>query len=266
MSTWAERLECWRRWHSYVLDCKGVADDAALRAAISHDRVIALAATRTLLTGLTTRTLLREFFADRADVHDDVAAVVDEELVNHIGFQVREPLDVFLEGLAHWAPRLGLDVVGAKRFTASEAFRQRVGAFAEMAQIWLHVDDMTVELELFDIHRPIPVGTGRLEHLDITDGTRALLAAAQPHVLRSVLADDDIWHYGVRITDEAAVERLHERFRVVTGDDARFRLRTDQTVANAWHGSVHTKLTNLELQIEVEFLTYQVDWQARQVR
>ncbi len=122
---WAERLEFWRRWHSYVLDRKGIADDAALRAAIDHDRVVALAATRTLLAGLTTRALLREFFADRADVHDDVVAVADEELVNHIGFQVREPLDVFLEGLAHWAPRLDLDVVGAKRFTASEAFREQ---------------------------------------------------------------------------------------------------------------------------------------------
>ena len=157
MSTWAERLAFWRRWHSYVLDRKGVDDDAALRAAIDHDRVAALAAARTLHTGRTTRALLREFFADRVDVHDNVVEVADEELVSHIGFQVREPLDVFLEGVAHWAPRLDLDLVGAKRFTASEAFREQVGAFAEMAQIWLHFDDVTVELERFDIHRPNPI-------------------------------------------------------------------------------------------------------------
>ena len=252
MRSWAERLEFWRRWQSYVLDCKGIADDAALRAAIDHDRVVALAVGRKLLAGVTTRALLREFFGDRADVHDDVVAVTDEDLVNHIGFQVREPLDLFLEGVAHWAPRLDLDVVGTKRFTASEAFREQVGAFAEMAQIWVRVDDMTVELELFDIHRPNPVRTRRLEHVD--DG------------LRSLLADDDIWHYGVRITDETVVERLHERFRGVTRDDARFRLRTDRTVANPWHGSVNTKLINVELELEVEFLTYRVDWQARQLR
>jgi hypothetical protein len=263
MNRWAERLEFWRRWHSYVLERKAVGDDAALRAAIDHDRVVALAATRTLLTGITTRALLEEFFADRADVHDAVVELADEELVNHIGLQVREPLDLFLEGLAQWAPRLHLDVVGTKRFTASAAFRESVGAFAEMAQIWLRADDVTVEIELFDIHRPNPVRTGQLEKVDVTDGTRDLLAAARPDVLRSVLQDDDIWHYGVRITDEAAVGGLHERFRVLTGDDARFRLRTAQTVANPWHGSVHTKLTNLELGLEVEFLTYQVDWRAR---
>ena len=253
MTSSAERLEFWRRWHSYVLDRKGITNDAALREAIDHDRAVALAATRTLLAGFTTRVLLQDFFADRTDVPDVVLLVADEDLVNHIGFQVREPLDVFLEGLAHWAARLDLDVVGTKRFTASEAFRERVGAFAEMAQIWLRLDDATVELELFDIHRPNPVRGGRHE-------------STTPDVLRSLLADDDIWHYGVRISDEAAVEGLHERFRLLTRDDARFRLRTEQTVANPWHGSVHTKLINLELETEVEFLTYHVDWHARHVR
>jgi hypothetical protein len=239
-----ERREFWRRWHSYVLARKGITDDDALRAAIRDDRVVALAVARALLSSLSTRALLGEFFLDRADVLDDVVAVADEDLVNHIGFQVREPLDIFREGVALWAPRLDLDVVGAKRFTASEAFREQVGAFAEMAQIWLRRDDLTVELELFDFHRPNPRGT----------------AARQPDGLRSLLADDDIWQYGVRITNEAAVEALHERFLLVTRDDARFRLRRDQPIANPWHGSIHTKLMNVELELEVEFLTYQVDW------
>ena len=207
--------------------------------------------------------LLSDFFADRSDLHDSVVAIADEQLVNHIGFQIREPLDVWLEGLAVWAPRLELDVVGVKRFPASQAFRERVGAFAEMAQIWIRQDDVTVELELFDIHRPNPAGTGQIGHVGSTDDTRALLAAAVPEVLRSVVADDEIWHYGVRITTEAAVEQLHEQFRLLVSDDERFRLRSERTVANVWHGSVHTKLTNLELATEIEFLTYQVDWPAR---
>ena len=266
MSDRAERLAFWRRWHSHVLGCKGLLDDTALWAAIDHDRVVALAATRTLLTGVPTRSLLGEFFADRPDIHDEVVAVAEEVLVNHIGFQVREPLDIWLEGLTHWAPRLDLDVVGAKRFTASEAFRERVAAFAEITQIWIRHDGSTIELELFDIHRPNPVGTGRLDHLHGDGGTRALLAAATPEVLREVLADDDIWHFGVLITSEAAVEQLHDRFRVLVREDPRFRLRTERTVANSWHGSVHTKLTNLELGTEVEFLTYRVDWQAMEAR
>jgi hypothetical protein len=266
LSDWAERLGFWQRWHAHVLGCKAVADGVALRRAIQHDRVVALAATRTLLSGLTTRLLLSDLFADHIDLHDDVVAVADEQLVNHIGFQIREPLDVWLEGLALWAPRLQLDVVGVKRFTASQAFRDQVGAFAEMAQIWIRHDDMTVELELFDIHRPNPAGTGQIGHVGGTDSTRALLAAASPDVLRSVVADDAIWHYGVLITTEAAVEHLHEQFRLLVGEDERFRLRSERTVANAWHGSVHTKLTNLELDTEVEFLTYQVDWQTTKLQ
>ena len=222
-----------------------------------------MAAARTLLSGLTTRRLLNDFFADHRDLHDDVVAVADEQLVNHIGFQIREPLDVWLEGLALWAPRLQLDVIGVKRFPASEAFRDRVGAFAEMAQIWIRQDDMTVELELFDIHRPNPARTGQIGHVARADDTRALLAGAVPDVLRSVVGDDEIWHYGVRITTEAAVEQLHEQFRLLVSDDARFRLRSERIVANVWHGSVHTKLTNLELDTEIEFLTYQVDWLTR---
>jgi hypothetical protein len=186
--------------------------------------------------------------------------------VNHIGFQIREPLDIWLEGLAVWTPRLQFDVVGVKRFTASQAFRDQVGAFAEMAQICIRQDDTTVELELFDIHRPKPARTGQLEHVGSTDRTRALLAAAVPDVLRSVVADDEIWHYGVRITNEAAVEQLHEQFRLLVNEDKRFRLRSERTVANAWHGSVHTKLTNRELDTEIEFLTYHVDWRARERR
>ena len=185
--------------------------------------------------------------------------------MNHIGFQVREPLDVFLEGVAHWAPRLDLDVVGAKRFTASEAFREQVGAFAEMAQIWLRLDDVTVELELFDIHRPNPARTGRLEHLDVTDG-RGRCSRRSPTCCgrSSPTTTSGTTACGSRTRPLSS--GCIERFRVVTDDDARFRLRTEHTVANPWHGSVHTKLINLELAIEVEFLTYRVDWQARQLR
>jgi hypothetical protein len=62
--------------------------------------------------------------------------------------------------------------------------------------------------------------------------------------------------------DHAAVEEIHRRFRSLVAEDGRFRLRTGRTVTNAWHGSVHTKLTNVESDTEIEFLTYAVDWSA----
>jgi hypothetical protein len=265
MSAWADRYALWERWHSYVLGCKGVDGETDLRDAIRYDQVVALAAARTLLGGPSGRSLVGDFFTDRSGVRDEVLAVADDEVVDHIGFQIREPLDVWLEGLARWAPRLEFDVVGTKRFTASDAFRSSVGSFAEMAQIWVRRDGVVAELELFDIHRRNPAGDA-VRSVTPTEGTAAALAAASPATLNVVLEDDDIWHYGIRITDESAVAELHARFLQLVADDARFRLRSDDVVANAWHGSVHTKLTNLDLGIEIEFLTYRVDWQGRDRR
>ena len=257
-----ERFAFWQKWHSYVLGCKGLGSEEELRDAINHDRIVASSSASTLFGGLTSRSVVGDLFADQLAMRDDVISVVDEAAVNHLGFQIHEPLDVWLEGLALWAPHLECEVVGVKRFTASEAFRARAGCFVEMAQVWLRRDDVVIELELFDIHRPNPT-IPSLEGITPSDGTWMALSAASP-VLRSVLKGDDIWHYGVRIANEAAVEQLHERFLALVDRDRRFRLRTEQTVANPWHGSVHTKLTNLELDTEIEFLTYRVDWQRRQ--
>ena len=53
---------------------------------------------------------------------------------------------------------------------------------------------------------------------------------------------------------------LHERFRALAATDPNYRLRSDDVVANRWHGSVHTKLASRDRGVEIEFLSYQVDW------
>ena len=156
-----ERLAHWRRWHSYVLDRKGIYTQAAMLDAIAFDRAVAVAAARHL-RGQRPDDLLDRFFEGYATLRADVGVVADEDIVNHLGFQIREPLDIWLEGLAHWAPRLDVGVVGVKRFTSSASFQHRVGAFAEMAQIWIDTGSQVVELELFDIHRAVISRPGTL--------------------------------------------------------------------------------------------------------
>jgi hypothetical protein len=263
MTDWAEQVAFWQRWHSYVLGCKGIDSEEELRAAIDHDLVVAASAAGTLLSGLTSRSSVNELFADQYTIRDEVLAVTDEAKVNHLGFLIHEPLDIWLEGLSLWAPRSECEVVGVKRFTASDGFRERVGSFVEMAQVWLRRDGAVIELELFDIHRTNPT-IPTVDGISLGDGIRRTVSAVSPAVLRPALDGDDIWHFGVRIEHESAVEHLHERFLALVERDHRFRLRTPQTVANPWHGSVHTKLANLEADVEVEFLTYRVDWQRRQ--
>ena len=71
---------------------------------------------------------------------------------------------------------------------------------------------------------------------------------------------DDIWHYGIRVASGDDVSRLHERFRVLVEADPNYRLRSADVVANRWHGSMHTKLASRDAGVEIEFLSYEVDW------
>jgi hypothetical protein len=257
--TAAERLAFWRRWHAYVLDRKGCRTDDDLLDCIAFDRVVAIAAARDLSVRRPDE-LLEHFFDGHAALRADVSAKVDEDIVNHLGFRIREPLDMWLEGLPRWAPRLDVGVVGTKRFTSSAAFQARVGAFAEMAQIWLDVGGQVVELELFDIHHAVHTDPAHFDRVRAGRTTRELVAECGSDELLALVHDDDIWHYGMRVASGVDVTRLHERFRALTDADPNYRLRSDDVVANRWHGSVHTKLANRDAGLEIEFLSYNVDW------
>ena len=69
-------------------------------------------------------------------------------------------------------------VVGVKRFTSSANFQDRVGAFAEMAQVWIDSGAQIVELELFDIHRAVSAEPERFDRVRTGRDTRRLLAEA----------------------------------------------------------------------------------------
>ena len=255
----AGRLARWRRWHAYVLDRKGCRTDDNVLDAIAFDRVVAIAAARDLCVRRPDA-LLDHFFAGHAAHRAEVAAVVDEDRVNHLGFQIREPLDLWFEGLTRWAPRLEVTVVGTKRFTSSATFQERVGAFAEMAQVWLDVGGQVVELELFDIHRASQHDPQLFDRVRAGRSTRQLIAECRTDELIALVADDDIWHYGIHVASDGDVERLHRRFQVLAAADRNYRLRSDDVVSNRWHGSVHTKLINRDAGVEIEFLSYNVDW------
>jgi hypothetical protein len=254
-----ERLAHWRRWHAHVLDRKGCRTDDDVLDAIAFDRVVAIAAMRDVRVRRPDA-LLDHFFAGHAAHRAEVGAAVDEDIVNHLGFQIREPMDMWLEGLMRWAPRLDVAVVGTKRFTSSGAFQARVGAFAEMAQIWLVMGGQVVELELFDIHRACQPDPRLFDRVRAGRNTRRLIAECRTDELVALVADDDIWHYGIRVASGVDVTRLHERFRGLTAADPKYRLRADDVVSNRWHGSMHTKLANRDAGVEIEFLSYNVDW------
>ena len=203
--------------------------------------------------------MLDRFFDGHTALRAEVGAAADEEVVNHLGFQIREPLDVWMEGLARWTPRLEVVVVGTKRFTSSATFQAHVGAFAEMAQIWLEFDGQVVELELFDIHREFrPNGgvrsgsSGRntrqlLDECGSGDlfalvGRRRHLALRHPRGVR--------WRRG------AATRAVSQPWQTA---DPNYRLRSNEVVANVARLDAH-EAGQCRRWLEIEFLSYRVDW------
>lgn len=253
-----ERYPFWRQWHPFVLKSKGVDGELALLDAISVDIASSLIAVDALRTGRAPDIVSQLGLSHGTE--STIAACLAGQGLDHLGFRIHGPMDVYLEGLPAWVAEKGWTITGLKRFAPSARFQQRVGSTAEMAQVWLEIDgDRTVELELFDIHT-------------VPAGDRKAMAAAASGVLRDgvgglsahdwvAFVTDDIWHYGVLLEKLDDVDRVHAA--LVGEASPGIALQNESVVVNRWHGSHHTKVAGDGHDIEVEFLSYIQDWSSR---
>ena len=85
------------------------------------------------------------------------------------------------------------------------------------------------------------------------------MSSSDTGMFRSRLAGDDIWHYGVTLASAGLVRDLHERLLALANRSDRYSLRNTTVVTNLDHGSVHTKVSNHDLALEIEFLSYAID-------
>lgn len=254
VSQLAERHSFWERWHPYVLTRKGIAGTELLDDAILIDMAssaVSIAELRSnrvdsvvshLELGRTAKELVGGFLVD--------------DRLDHLGFRIHAPLDVYLEAIPLLAAERGWSLEGSKRFAPSAWFQERVGASAEMAQVWLGTDDAVYQLELFDIHTPI-------------GGDRSANSASARYVLEDPnrrppdaqswppFGVDDIWHYGVLLDSTTDVGIVHE---TLMEDSSGLAFRNEEVVVNLWHGSHHTKVAGGSPAIEIEFLAYLDDW------
>ena len=249
------RIRLWRRWHKRVLALKGLDSASALTRGIGSDLMTSIMAV-TELRSVGQRSLMEEFFGGEPHLVEAVLDATDASDVAHIGFSIAEPLDIYLEGVPIWADRLGANVVGTKRIPASETFQDRVGAFVEMAQVWVGYRGRALELEVFDIHRRAAFGS---DALSARESVKSEMSASDTGMFRSRLAGDDIWHYGVTLESAGRVRDLHERLVALADRSGRYSLRNTTVVTNLDHGSVHTKVSNHDLALEIEFLSYAID-------
>jgi hypothetical protein len=250
--------------HRYSLKQKGLDSLPTLLQAVRLD----LVKVYVVLAEIYQRTaaeVIREFFADQPDLIAEILPKVDQPRLHHLGFEVHEPHDLILPGFYRWTPQLSrwlnkpIQINGTLRFPSSANFQKRVGAYTEMMQIWVEVGNRELLIEMFDIYRPRPntwLSLKQAANFSTWSAWVRAFADGQNRVkLPSLLAGDEIWHYGIHVADPAAVEALHIRFQALIHDNAPYKLAYDQPVGNPRDMSFHTKIINKQLGLEIEFLT-----------
>jgi len=211
--------------------------------------------------------VLRTFFAGQDKHLAAILATLARETIDHLGFEIHEPLDLVLQGLDHWMAKtrrtLGcaLHISQVLRFPASAAFQQRVGAPTEIMRLWMQVEGRTLKLELFDIQRPVDgfltTGAPRLAHRNfdclITSSKGAAVDGGR---LARLFSTDPIWHYAFWVRTPADIVQLHTALQALTATDPAYRLPYAAPVQNRGDGSFHTKIINQRLAQEVEFVAH----------
>jgi hypothetical protein len=213
------------------------------------------------------RQVLAEFFGSAPVDCSGISARLAEARIYHVGFEIHEPLDLVLYGIEHWIQEathaLGaiMRVKDFLRFPASPAFQKRVGAYTEIMRIWLEVNDRTLMLELFDIHRPVDeeLASGALpvKHRNF-QGLFSDPAPGHAERMARLFRDDEIWHYALHVARPADVTEVHAELQVLAGQDSSYFLPYTAPVHNPHDGSFHTKIVHragLQGRMELEFVT-----------
>lgn len=212
------------------------------------------------------RPVLNGFFADHAAILPPILARLAGETIDHLGFEIHEPLDLVLQGLNHWLTKTrrsfqcSLEIQDFLRFPASHPFQKRVGGYTEIMRIWIRVQERTLMLELFDIYRPVDdfFADGRPKALTHRNFdclvTHPDTTGSAAHNVESLFLGDAIWHYAFRVRRFEDVIFLHEKLQALAAQDPIYHLPYDGPVRNLGDGSLHTKIVNRASGLEVEFV------------
>lgn len=208
--------------------------------------------------------IVADFFHGQTEMLDELAPDFQDKRLYHLGFEVLEPLDLVLQGFDNWFGKarqlLGVNVQVSKilRFPASQAFQDRVGAYTEIMRIWIHMDQRTIMLELFDIHHPLhispPASNGNnrlLQNLRLQSG----YLPGHRRTMQQLFHADPIWHYALYVNTPDKVRNLHARFQTLAAQRPHYRLASANPIENQHDKSFHTKLINQNAQLEIEFVT-----------
>jgi hypothetical protein len=212
--------------------------------------------------------VLSDFFADHASSIPPILANVEDHRLNHLGFEVYVPLDLWLHQMDEWTSRLSrslgqpIHLDKAIRFPSSQALQKRVNASVEILCLWIRVGERVLMVELFDIARSVkavlPHDDGQIHRYD----SEILLTGEQvfgrhQQAMTHLFENDAIWHYAIHVENRQTVLQLHEEFRLLSAEQPRYHLAYETPVHNRHDGSFHTKIINLIKSLELEFATHE---------
>ncbi len=212
--------------------------------------------------------VVAEFFDPSFSGQDAICARLADERIYHVGFEIHEPLDLVLFGIDHWIQQakaalgVAMRVKDFLRFPASPAFQKRVGGYTEIMRIWLEVDERTLMLELFDIHRPvnaeITAGLVEITHRNF-DGLFLDPVPGHGARMERLFGADGIWHYALHVKSPADVLELQAQFEGLAAVDDSYFLPYAAPVHNPHDRSYHTKFVRRACEsaprMELEFVT-----------
>ncbi len=213
--------------------------------------------------------ILEDFFADTDMDLEQFDLRLQAPYINHVGFEIHEPLDLVLFGIQHWIEqsriKLGaeIQIQGSLRFPASQAFQQRVGAYTEILRIRLLVNGRVLMLELFDIQHSLSgllrAGSHRMTHRNF-DGLfrQEEFLPGHRERLAQLFASDQIWHYAFHVKRPEDVMVLHDQIQSLAARAPWLRVAYAQPVHNPHDRSLHTKVISQgadRARSEVEFVT-----------
>lgn len=212
--------------------------------------------------------VLSDFLGESLAAHPGILGRLAEDRIYHVGFEVHEPMDLVLFGIDHWIHQaklaLGVEmrVKSFMRFPASAAFQQRVAAYTEIMRIWLEVNERTLMLELFDIHRPvddkITAGLVEITHRNF-DGLFLDPVPGHERRMARLFGADAIWHYALHVKTPADVLDLQSEFEALAGSNTEYFLPYTAPVHNQHDHSFHTKIVRRAnaagRRMELEFVT-----------
>lgn len=225
--------------HQRVLVRKGCHNPKALIYSIRCDLINCVQAAIEVVS-LDAADVINNFFCGVSDIHKSIAASCEFSSIEHVGFEVMEPMDLVVEGVQHWVETINLNIAEPiiisriSRFSASEEFQRRVGGYAEIMRVWLEFYGVTLFLELFDIYRQ-----------------PALQSQSHEYSGRQF----NIRHYAFSVKNKETVDRIHRMLQDTAQAHGNIiEMPYAKTIFNSGDNSYNTKAINRLNGCELEFV------------